>query len=61
MGKSEEELLANVEATLAMEGLELSAEDVEALERCMLGAATFDQEVLAAIEDAKVADDARAA
>ena len=56
MGKSEEELLANVEATLAMEGLELSAEDVEALERCMLGAATFDQEVLAA-----VADDARAA
>ena len=61
MGKSEGELLANVEAMLAMEGLELSAEDVEALERCLLGVATFDQEVLAAIKDAKVANDARAA
>ena len=52
MKKDLEDTLAYVEASLAIEGLELTAEDIEALERCLRGESTFEREVQSAIDEA---------
>ncbi len=49
-----EEIIANTEATLAIEGMPLSEEDVSILDDCLSGKISFDDAVAAAIEELKV-------
>ena len=61
MKKDLEDTLAYVEATFAMEGLELTVEDTEALERCLRGESTPEREIRSAMDEALSASETEAA
>lgn len=61
MDKNKEEILSNVKGMFAMEGLELTPWDIESIERCLRGDVAFEQEVRAAVLEAKATGRAEAA